>query len=114
VLQFRAAVEKATLRAVRSYRPRPFRGTLKLFVPSPSWARTNQALRWQSVAKTTEVYYGKDGHTNDTMLLAPQAALYADLFRRAGSESAARLPPQSDFGLKIWLADRGSRLGRAD
>jgi thioesterase domain-containing protein len=114
VLQFRAAVEQATLRAVRSYRPRPFKGTLKLFVPSPSWARVNQALRWQSMAMTTEVYYGLEGHTNDTMLLAPQATLYADLYRRAGGESTARVPPRADFGLKIWLPDRGSNLGSAD
>jgi thioesterase domain-containing protein len=83
VVQFRHRVERATLVAVRRYRPKPFPGDLKLFVPSPSWARANLALRWQSMAKRTEVYYGLEGHTNDTMLLAPQAAFYAALFRDA-------------------------------
>jgi thioesterase domain-containing protein len=114
VMQFRSAVESATLRAVRSYRPSSFAGNLKLFLPSPAWARTHLALRWQSVASNTDVYYGGDGHTHDTMLLAPQVALYATLFRRARGASAARALPRSDPSIKLWLPDRGSNLGPAE
>ena len=43
------------------------------------------------MAKRIEVYYGLEGHTNDTMLLAPQAAFYAALFRDACAQPAVRL-----------------------
>ena len=55
----------------------------------PSWTRTNLGLRWQLKAKRTDTYYGSEGHTNDTMLLAPQAPLYAALFRQACCERQA-------------------------
>lgn len=96
VLRFRDAVERATVRAVRRYRPRTFAGELKLFLPSPSWARSNLALRWRRVALKTEVYYGLEGYTNDNMLLAPQASLFAALFRRASSRQAPESQPQRD------------------
>jgi hypothetical protein len=37
------------------------------------------------MAVWTDVYYGPEGCTNDTMLLAPQASFFAALFRRAGA-----------------------------
>jgi len=89
VLKFRRRVERTTLLAVRRYRPRHFEGNLKLFIPSPSWSRTNLGLRWQLKANHTDTYYGSEGHTNDTMLLAPQAPLYAALFRQACCERQA-------------------------
>lgn len=83
VVKFRRRVERATLFAVRRYRPKPFAGNLRLFVPSPSWGRANLALHWHRMSKRSEVYYGSEGYTNDTMLLASQALLFAALFRQA-------------------------------
>ncbi|MDQ5848904.1 MAG: thioesterase domain-containing protein [Pseudomonadota bacterium] len=82
VLGYRAAVERATLQAVQHYEPKPFAGRLKLFIPCESWAESNLALRWRRMAHGTEEYYGPEGCTNDNMLRAPNAALFAELFRR--------------------------------
>jgi thioesterase domain-containing protein len=99
VLALRAAVEGATLHAVRNYRPVPFPGRLRLFLPCPSWARANMALRWRGTAGSAEEYYGLEGYTGDNMLLAPQAALFAALFQHAAaapvqSRESEPPPPQ--------------------
>ena len=84
VLIQRAKVEDATLVAVREYTPRQFRGRIKLFLPSPSWARNaTRALQWRSAARKAEEYYGPEGCTGDNMLREPNAALFAELFRRS-------------------------------
>lgn len=82
VLALRAKVERATVLAVRRYRPRPFSGRVALFLPSERWARSAFApLRWRSVANT-EQYVGPGGCDGDNMLREPHAALFAELFRR--------------------------------
>jgi thioesterase domain-containing protein len=83
VLALRAAVEGATVEAVRRYRPAPFSGCVKLFLPCRSWARSHLARRWRRAAHRTEEYYGLEGHTGDNMLLAPHVELYAALFQRS-------------------------------
>jgi thioesterase domain-containing protein len=84
VLIQRAKVENATLAAVREYTPREFTGRIKLFLPSSSWARNaTRALQWRSAARNAEEYYGPESCTGDNMLLEPNAALFAELFRRS-------------------------------
>ncbi len=88
VTALRGKVERATLSAVRAYRPRPYAGCVHLFVPSRAWARWSVgAERWRGVAPHGETAFGPDGCGNDNMLLPGNAPAFAALFRRA-SESA--------------------------
>ena len=82
VLERRARVERATLAAVRRYRPRPFEGTLNVFHPSRQWLQPGVgALRWRKLA-TGEDYFGPDGCRRPEMLREGNAPVFADLFRR--------------------------------
>lgn len=82
VLALRAKVERATVLAVRRYRPEPFDGRVALFLPSKRWARSAfAALDWRLVA-TTEEHVGPDGCDGDNMLREPNAQAFAALFRR--------------------------------
>jgi thioesterase domain-containing protein len=82
-LALRAAVEKATLAAVRRYRPRLFAGSLYLFQPCHEWSGRQWLTRWMSAATAAEEYYGPEGTTGDSMLLPPNAGVFAQLFRQA-------------------------------
>lgn len=85
VMLIRAKVEAATVTAVRAYEPRPFPGRVHHFVPCDAWARRSQvkAQRWRSLAALVETYSGPDGCTEDDMLLAQYAPVFADQFRRS-------------------------------
>ena len=91
VLVRRAAVERATIAAIRRYRPAPFAGRLSLFLPSERWLPSATAV-WASLARSIDVYIGPVGCDNDTMLREPFAAHFAALFRRCCAE------PQGDAG----------------
>ena len=79
----RARVERATLTALRLYRPARFAGLLSLFLPCKEWARScEQPLRWRTVAQGTEEYFGPPGCSTDNMLLEPFAPTFAGLFRK--------------------------------
>ena len=83
VLALRAKVERATLRAVRRYAPRPFAGRLALFLPGHRWRRSGvAALRWRALAEHAEEHFGPEAATGADMLRAPHAAAFAELFRR--------------------------------
>ena len=83
VLTRRVRVERATLVAVRRYRPRPFRGRLALFLPGPQWQRSGVLVRrWHSAAERVETYAGPEAATGSDMLREPHAAAFAELFRR--------------------------------
>lgn len=82
VLVLRAGVERATLRAVRSYAPQPYAGRVALFLPGAEWQGSGVgALRWREVAQRTEVFCGPPASTGADMLRA-HAAGFAELFRR--------------------------------
>jgi thioesterase domain-containing protein len=84
VLLLRAKVEQANLSAVRAYAPRPYDGTVCLFLPCREWQHAGfLALRWQSVARRSEEYSGPEGCNGDNMLLARNAPAFAELFQRA-------------------------------
>lgn len=80
----RSRVEAATLRAVRAYEPRHFPGRVHHFLPCERWERSRvRADRWRSIAAHVETYAGPDGLTNDDMLLARYAGIFAQQFRRS-------------------------------
>ena len=87
VVARRARVERATVGAVRRYRPRAFDGTVKLFLPGSGWLRSGvAALRWCAVAAHAETYFGPDSADGADMLLEGHAADFAALFRSASGE----------------------------
>ena len=87
VLVRRAAVERATIAAIRRYRPAPFLGRLSLFLPSRDWLPSATPV-WTSLAQRTHEYVGPSGCDNDTMLREPFATQFAALFRRCYAEQA--------------------------
>ena len=87
VLVRRAAVERATIAAIRRYRPAPFAGPLSLFLPSQQWLPSATPV-WASLAQRIDEYVGPPGCDNDTMLREPFAAHFAALFRRCCAEQA--------------------------
>lgn len=80
VLVLRGKVERATITAVKAYRPEAFAGRAALFLPSKQWA---QARRWPTVAPRAEIYAGPDGCGSQDMLREPNAGAFADLLRAA-------------------------------
>jgi thioesterase domain-containing protein len=83
VLVLRAGVERATIAAARRYTPGHFAGRVGLFLPCRAWARLGIGpLRWRSVARDTEEYFGPDGCTSDNMLREPYAATFAEFLRQ--------------------------------
>jgi len=85
VLVRRAIVERATIAAIRRYRPAPFAGRLSLFLPTQEWLPSATPV-WGSLAQRVDRYAGPAGCDNDTMLRAPFAAAFAALFRRCDAE----------------------------
>jgi thioesterase domain-containing protein len=84
VLARRALVERATVAAVRRYRPRLFEGRVKLFLPGVGWQRSGVAVqRWCAAARHAETYFGPDAADGSDMLLERHAPAFAELFRRA-------------------------------
>ena len=87
VLVRRAAVERATIAAIRRYRPAPFPGRISLFLPSERWLPSATPV-WASLARCSDMYAGPPGCDNDTMLREPYAADFAALFRRCYAAQA--------------------------
>lgn len=83
VLPLRTALQRATISAAARYRPRHFRGRLRLFVSSPAALETrDRPLEWRAYAADSEVCYGPSSCSRDTMLREPHARHFAELFRR--------------------------------
>ena len=81
VLVQRAKVEHATLTAVRRYIPGFFAGRVALVLPSREWVRSEGTpLRWRSVARDAEEYFGPAGCDGINMLGEPYAPAFAELF----------------------------------
>jgi thioesterase domain-containing protein len=87
VLARRAAVERATLAAVREYMPPHFAGRVALFLPGHEWRNAGvDALRWRTIAAEAREYFGPEASTGTDMLREVYAAAFAELFRRACKE----------------------------
>jgi thioesterase domain-containing protein len=78
-------VMDAMVRAVRVYEPRPFAGRVYHFWPTSRWARRPhvRAGRWCALAAGGEAWSGPNGCTEEEMLLAQYAPLFAQHFRQA-------------------------------
>lgn len=94
LMGFRAAVETATLAAVRRYVPQPFDGRVAVFLPNAGWRQPgNRLLRWpQPVARIVEEHCGPAACDGYSMLLEPHAPAFGELFRTAAGRAAARGP----------------------
>ena len=89
VLARRHKVERATVGAVRLYRPGRFAGRIELFLAGAEWRRSGVApLRWREVAAQAREHYGPDTSTGSDMLRERHAGAFAELFRQAGKEAA--------------------------
>lgn len=91
VMVRRAAVETATLQAVKRYRPGYLAGRLCLILPNHRWRHAHDRwLGWPpDLAAHTEEYCGTGDCENDEMLLAPQVAPFAGFLRRCLDTDAA-------------------------
>ncbi|MDN5863893.1 MAG: thioesterase domain-containing protein [Gammaproteobacteria bacterium] len=93
VMLRRAAVEKATVAAIRRYRPQAFNGHVDLMLPCESSKRSWDApLRWRRHAATSAEFAGPDGCNGDTMLLPEYAATFAAFVKTARDQSPRRAP----------------------
>lgn len=78
----RAAVENATVAAIRGYKPQAFNGHVDIMLPCESSKRSVDApLRWRRHACTSAEFVGPDGCTGDTMLLPEHAATFASFVK---------------------------------
>jgi thioesterase domain-containing protein len=83
VVLVRTKVERATVCAVRRYKPRYLPGRVSLFLPGREALRSGRGeLCWRSVAQVAEEYFGPGGCDSHDMLREPAAAAFAELFRR--------------------------------
>ena len=86
-----SGLEQAALAAMRRYVPGPYAGRVCHFIPKKGWLLDNGgAARWRSAAPRTEEYYGPDHVDAERMLLDPDAAVFAELFKR--SRDTTRTP----------------------
>jgi len=72
-------------RAVAAYEPRPFSGRVHHFWPSAAWARRPhvRAARWRTLGGGGEAWSGPSHCTEEEMLLAPYAPIFAAHFKQA-------------------------------
>jgi len=116
VLVQRVKVERATLKAVRAYTPRPYAGRIGLFLPGNEWLRSGVAVdRWKARSQRTFDYFGPDDSGGQDMLReAHYAAAFAQLFRDAVGQlvgpdlrGAGDAPEERDLA-----ADKVVEIGR--
>lgn len=92
VLAMRARVEAAAIAAVRQYTPERFEGHVALLLPSRAWAGSlDIPLRWRSVARSSDVYFGPDDCNGDFMLREPYVDVFAELFRQCRDRIPSRM-----------------------
>jgi thioesterase domain-containing protein len=91
VLARRAAVEVATMAAVRDYTPQSFDGHLDLMIPCAAWKSSFDApLRWRNLVRTSAEFVGPDDCNGDIMLLPEHAPTFAAFLKEAQRHALAR------------------------
>lgn len=81
--QRRAALEKVTLRAARSYDPPSLECHLDIVVPNRAWVRAwARPLHWAGHVRSCATFVGPDGCTTDTMLGPEFVGYVADVVTR--------------------------------
>ncbi|MCW2589366.1 MAG: hypothetical protein JWQ86_1793 [Mycobacterium sp.] len=89
VLIRRAAVERATMAAVRAYSPKPSSSHVDFMIPCESSKRSwAHPLRWSRHAASSTVFVGPDDCDKDTMLLPEHAATFAAFVAEAQQRHA--------------------------
>jgi thioesterase domain-containing protein len=78
-------VDRATLAAVRRYRPKFYAGEIDLFLTADEW---HQALKWRAVAATTREHHLEDFEIDDLLAEPHVEVLAASLRRRLQLEPA--------------------------
>ena len=95
-----ARIQRATMAAVRCYRPDFFPGRLALFLPSArARRRADGLIRWRSLAREVDEYCGPPGCFGDSMLLEPHVRAVADLFRACCESKPNQLTSTREHGL---------------
>jgi thioesterase domain-containing protein len=91
VLTRRAAVETATVDAIRRYDPQSFDGHIDLMLPCARWKSSMDApLRWKALARSTAEFTGPDDCTGDRMLSPDHAATFAAFVKQAQERALGR------------------------
>jgi predicted ATP-grasp superfamily ATP-dependent carboligase len=86
-----SSFEHAALAAVRRYTPGPYAGRVCHLIPKKGWLPDNGgAAGWRAAAPRTEEYYGPDSVDAERMLLDPDAAIFAALYKKCRDEKQAR------------------------
>jgi thioesterase domain-containing protein len=84
----RAVVSRATVAAIRRYRPRPYAGPVSLILPNRKWLRSGaDPLGWRSVAPLAEHCFGPDHCNPDLLLAEPDAGPVAQLFTQCADRA---------------------------
>jgi thioesterase domain-containing protein len=117
VLESRRRVGRATLRAIRHYRPRWYPGRLDLFLPSHGWQSVpgGRPDRWRGVARAFEEHLGPDDCDIDVMLKEPHVAAIAAALRprldeiAGGSDSDRGTGSPSRPGTQRPIPEEGRR-----
>lgn len=105
--------ERAALAAVRGYAPGPYAGRVCHFMPKKGWLPDDGgAARWRAAAPRTEEYYGPDTVDAERMLLDPDAAVFAQLYRNCLDRKPAPRPAGKAFACVIGDLSMVRALGR--
>jgi hypothetical protein len=90
-LAARHRVERATVAAVRKYKPNGYQGEIDLFVTADKW---HQAHLWQPFAHGVREHYLERFEVND-LLLGPHVNILAAALQERLDQVRAATPPRS-------------------
>jgi thioesterase domain-containing protein len=83
LVDHRRAVERATIHAIRHYRPQPHAGAIDLFLASEAWRTAGgRPDLWRSVTDAAREHVGPDDCPADATLLEPYVRTIAETLRR--------------------------------
>jgi predicted ATP-grasp superfamily ATP-dependent carboligase/thioesterase domain-containing protein len=98
--------EQVALAAVRRYTPGPYAGRVCHFIPKKGWLPDEGgAARWRSAAPRIEEYYGPDNVDAERMLLDPDAAVFAELYKSCWNEKQAIFPRAAGRAFACVIGD---------
>ena len=104
----KAALEEATVAAVRRYDPQYFPGRLCLFLPDPQVTEfDSRARNWCARFLDSRVHPGPQGCTSDNMLKDPQASFIARALEQDIEAPQPALPVRRAFSLPDNAYGRG-------
>jgi thioesterase domain-containing protein len=101
VLESRARLKSAAIKALRQYTLTPYSGRVFMFLPNKAWLRSVSAPnRWLRVVPHAEIYFGPENCNDTLMLEEPDAPAIADLYRKATQKAERLTRPNSVMGNK--------------